>query len=69
MPNNWGVRKQSGGVFYEFKTRKDARNFAHNRSRFDDCAYEVLKRSKTAEGLWDCVQVKDFHKHLRAAFT
>lgn len=68
-PKNWAIRAASGGVYTQYPTRKAARAAAKHRSRFDDCAYEVLKRSKVAEGLWDCVETHDFHKALRAAFT
>lgn len=65
----WSIRMQDGGPHTNYDTRAQARAAAKHRSRFDDCAYEVLKRSKVAEGLWDCVETHDFHKALRAAFT
>ncbi len=66
-PKKWAIRSVNGGPFTEYPTRTMARAAAKHRSRFDDCAYEVLRRDKMPNGIWHCVETHDFHKHLRNA--
>jgi hypothetical protein len=66
--NNWAIRMVTGGPFTEYSTRASARASAKHRSRFDDVAYEVLRRDKTAQGMWILVETQDFHKAIRNAF-
>ena len=65
----WSIRMQDGGPHTNYDTRAQARAAAKHRSRFDDCAYCVFKRSVRGNtiGEWEHVETHDFHKALRAA--
>lgn len=73
-PMRWAIQQISGGPRTLYRTREQARNAAKHRSRFDDCAYAVLRLvsiystpSKVPHDQWSHVETYDFHKHMRKA--